>query len=397
MKKSTGIFVPFGSEFKELTDNIENNSANGIAEHLGYQPTQFFSYFDWKNYDENNEIHNVAFEIFTNNIIFVSTKESVCNLTIKLVDNYLRDCDLEYEYRDNAFNIFTDGIEEKSLTVEFLSKVLSINNPKSNGRCLNEKFGYYLFFKEGYLTDFKSVDNLNRWAKSEKAEDPEYFARCKKYAEAFSTDPDEITNELNTQAEARVNIPMNDDFQKNALLHGTSYGTINNYNLLICHHEKKVTLDEFLQINKGRYQEFNSNSTNRRFKVNHFIYEFSGVDLLNTRQINESDEINQGYVYVLINQSLKGMVKIGKTRKMPDDRAKELSSSTGVPTPFFVAYKIFVNDCDHAEKYIHNLLSSKGIRVSNNREFFHIALDEIIKLMIKVESVFPASSVYSEN
>lgn len=96
----------------------------------------------------------------------------------------------------------------------------------------------------------------------------------------------------------------------------------------------------------------------------------------------------KGYVYALINPSLDGMVKIGKTTRAPEERAKEISSSTGVPTPFYVAYKVDVNDCHNAEKYMHTLLSSEGYRVSDNREFFQISLDEVIQLMLEVQSKF---------
>ncbi|PIY04238.1 MAG: hypothetical protein COZ20_06175 [Gallionellales bacterium CG_4_10_14_3_um_filter_54_96] len=47
---------------------------------------------------------------------------------------------------------------------------------------------------------------------------------------------------------------------------------------------------------------------------------------------------SSGYVYVLLNQSLPGCVKIGKTTRDTATRAAELSSATGVPTPFMVAY-----------------------------------------------------------
>jgi len=387
MKKSTGIFVPFGSEFKELTDNIEDKSFNDIRKQLGYKSSQTYSLMSLGVSRYTGVIEWVFFEIFTDKIIFIKTNDTITELSVEMINEFIKT--VEYRSRKSAFDILADGIEEKNLSIEYLSKVLNINEPKPDGRYLIEKIGYYLNFSNGYLTSFESADGLNNWAKTDKAEDPEYFARCKKYAQAFLTDSDEITNELNTQAKARVNIPMNDDFQQNALLHGTSYGTINNYNLLICHHGKKVPLDEFLQINKGRYQELDSNSTNRRFKVNHFIYEFSGVDLVQTMQILKSEEMkNKGFVYVLINPSLKGMVKIGKTQKSPDERATELSSSTGVPTPFYVAYKIYVSDCDQAEKYMHTLLSSKGYRVSSNREFFKIPLDEVIKMMIDVETNF---------
>ena len=52
-----------------------------------------------------------------------------------------------------------------------------------------------------------------------------------------------------------------------------------------------------------------------------------------------------GYVYILINQSYRygglrrKLLKIGQTSRNPEERAKELSS-TGVPTPFEVAYYI---------------------------------------------------------
>jgi hypothetical protein len=48
-----------------------------------------------------------------------------------------------------------------------------------------------------------------------------------------------------------------------------------------------------------------------------------------------------GFVYVLINPSLPSYVKIGKTTKDPSIRAAELSSATGVPTPFYVAYEAY--------------------------------------------------------
>ena len=57
----------------------------------------------------------------------------------------------------------------------------------------------------------------------------------------------------------------------------------------------------------------------------------------------------KGYVYVMINPSCEGLVKIGKTTKDPEERAKDLSSATGVATPFIVVYKRLFNDCSIAE------------------------------------------------
>ena len=94
----------------------------------------------------------------------------------------------------------------------------------------------------------------------------------------------------------------------------------------------------------------------------------------------------QGYVYALINSSLIGLVKVGKTVKDPEIRAKEISSDTGVPTPFIVAFKVFVSDCDAGELFLHSLLEIKGFRINQKREFFNAPLDVIISSMIELEN-----------
>lgn len=94
----------------------------------------------------------------------------------------------------------------------------------------------------------------------------------------------------------------------------------------------------------------------------------------------------QGYIYALINPSLHGLVKVGKTVKEPEVRAKEISSDTGVPTPFIVAFKVFVSDCDSAELFLHSLLQVKGYRINQNREFFNAPLEEIISSMIELQN-----------
>jgi len=93
----------------------------------------------------------------------------------------------------------------------------------------------------------------------------------------------------------------------------------------------------------------------------------------------------------LINASLKGLVKVGKTKRDTQERANELSGTTGVPTPFIVAYEIFVSDCTQAEEYLHTLLGTKGYRISQNREFFDIPLKELIPIMIEVQKKYPAN------
>lgn len=97
----------------------------------------------------------------------------------------------------------------------------------------------------------------------------------------------------------------------------------------------------------------------------------------------------QGYIYILINPSMEGLVKIGKTQRNPDDRVKELSIATGVPTPFILAFDSFFENCSQAEEYIHALLEQH--RVSNSREFFVVPLNEAIKIVIDAKTALSSS------
>lgn len=96
--------------------------------------------------------------------------------------------------------------------------------------------------------------------------------------------------------------------------------------------------------------------------------------------MNDPTLPKNGYVYILINPSLQqDYLKIGMTERSPEDRAREISQSTGVPTKYVVVYKEFVPDCHKAERLIHNQLDQHRLR--NNREFFILPLDEAIPVV----------------
>jgi cold shock CspA family protein len=94
-----------------------------------------------------------------------------------------------------------------------------------------------------------------------------------------------------------------------------------------------------------------------------------------------------GYVYVLINPSMEGLVKIRKTTQDPTGRAKELSAATGVPTPFIVVFDAYFEDCSKAEEYVQARLEQKNYRVSSSREFFTVPVNEAVKAVIEAQSV----------
>ena len=81
----------------------------------------------------------------------------------------------------------------------------------------------------------------------------------------------------------------------------------------------------------------------------------------------------KGYVYILTNEHMPGLVKIGRTTTDPESRAAQLYQ-TGVPSPFSVRESQFSPDCAQLESAVHKELD--GCRVSGAREFFRIDPDE---------------------
>ena len=82
-----------------------------------------------------------------------------------------------------------------------------------------------------------------------------------------------------------------------------------------------------------------------------------------------------GFVYVLSNRSMPGMVKIGKTTRDPRTRAGELFAS-GVPTPFVIEATIETPNINETELTVHRILSVN--RVNKKREFFHVSVPEAV-------------------
>lgn len=83
-----------------------------------------------------------------------------------------------------------------------------------------------------------------------------------------------------------------------------------------------------------------------------------------------------GYIYILSNASMQGMLKIGFTCSSVEKRARELSSVSGVPSPFVIEYFHLSDDVEEVEDLIHSALGHA--RVADGREFFFISVTEAI-------------------
>lgn len=67
------------------------------------------------------------------------------------------------------------------------------------------------------------------------------------------------------------------------------------------------------------------------------------------------------YVYLLSNESMPGLVKVGRTVNHPSQRMAELDS-TGVPTPFELELSIGVSDSTTCERIAHHALREFRVR-----------------------------------
>lgn len=101
--------------------------------------------------------------------------------------------------------------------------------------------------------------------------------------------------------------------------------------------------------------------------------------------------MNEGYVYILSNPVMPGIVKIGFTTQ--DDINTRLAGlyTTGVPVPFEVEYACRIPDCQKVERALHRAFHPQ--RVHEKREFFEIEPDQAISILELFEGIDLTSDV----
>lgn len=97
-------------------------------------------------------------------------------------------------------------------------------------------------------------------------------------------------------------------------------------------------------------------------------------------------------VYVLTNEALEGMVKIGRTTTSVEQRIKELDN-TSLPLPFQCFFAGEVSDSRMVETRLHRIFSDK--RVRSNREFFQVDPNKVREaiLLAATNDVTPKNDV----
>jgi len=81
-------------------------------------------------------------------------------------------------------------------------------------------------------------------------------------------------------------------------------------------------------------------------------------------------------IYVLTNEAMPGLVKVGLTTDSVEVRIGQLSAHSGVPLPFECYFAAEVKDCAKLEKTLHQLFSEG--RVNPKREFFKIDPEKVV-------------------
>ncbi len=84
-------------------------------------------------------------------------------------------------------------------------------------------------------------------------------------------------------------------------------------------------------------------------------------------------------IYILTNESMPDLIKIGMTDDRLENRVKELSRQTAVPLPFEIYYACEVDNMEEVEKSLHDAFSDS--RINPKKEFFRINPERVISIL----------------
>ena len=143
---------------------------------------------------------------------------------------------------------------------------------------------------------------------------------------------------------------------------------------------------EFFPVRIGDYVSF-SFQTKRLQSGRRRAYNAIQPDSLHIQAADCEDDMAGGYVYVLENEAMPDIVKIGFTKRTPTERAKELSAHSGVRKPFNVAFSIKVQgNAELVERACHEELKMKR----RGKEFFYVSAAKAEKIIIrKYKEIYP--------
>ncbi|MEN9552303.1 MAG: hypothetical protein RI935_680 [Candidatus Parcubacteria bacterium] len=99
-------------------------------------------------------------------------------------------------------------------------------------------------------------------------------------------------------------------------------------------------------------------------------------------------------IYILTNESMPDLIKIGMTDERLDERVKELSRQTGVPLPFEVYFACEVENMREVERSLHDAFLDH--RINPKKEFFRLNPERVISVLklLQKKDVTPVIDVF---
>lgn len=100
------------------------------------------------------------------------------------------------------------------------------------------------------------------------------------------------------------------------------------------------------------------------------------IPIAQVEHSNFETKLMPNIVYILTNEAMPSVVKIGLTNDSVEARISQLSAHSGVPLPFECYFAAEVKDCAKLEKTLHQLFSEN--RINPKREFFKVDPEKVV-------------------
>ncbi|WP_312081810.1 hypothetical protein [Empedobacter sp.] len=266
----TGFFEIIDNNIIPI-DELQLGSINDCIETIGYPTNHIYVVHVF----DDLKISALGFIPFTKEVKFVLAKNHDIKLNINDVKNVIKSIDWEFEYSIlNVEEMLQEGIDNENLSIDFLKPLLNLIKEEET-LYKNEKYGLYLHFENNILKAFTSSEWDNSSTKWLNDINPNMVSNMIREAKIYQENEMDVMSEVNNQADSLMKIPnvLQNEFIQ---FHINDKGNINFYNLLITHYINDCNLNDFLFMNKDRYNKI----AEIKYEVGMYVYEFDSNDLL---------------------------------------------------------------------------------------------------------------------
>lgn len=256
----------FKVENKKLIpiDELEKGSINDCIEQIGFPTNHIYTIHSF----DSDKISVLGFKTLTKELQFVLA-ENKSKISFSDVSKAIKGIDWDFEYSDlNIEDILQDGIDYENFDLNFVKSIMQLTK-EDKDLYKSENLGLYLQFENGILKVFTSSEWENSSTKWLKDINQPMVKNMINEAKQFQRNEIEAMEEVNRQTKALMNVPeaMKNEFLS---LHENSNGNFNFHNLVIAHYTQECNQDDFLFMNKGRFNKIDESI----FEVGKFKYEF---------------------------------------------------------------------------------------------------------------------------